>query len=271
MNVLYAGEPHAKEEPVDPDVLRKVRKLIAGTLETDNAAREAAWTGLRNMGNLAVPGLVALSRVKETTPEMLRSIVIVLGDTKDPRGGPVLAELLASKDARLRRDAARALGDSGYKEALPALEKLAGNAAEEEDVRLFCAVAAVRLGSDDAFKLLGELAKSPKAETRSRAVFALGKYGGAKQTAALAAALADEDRDVREDAVAALRLVAKKAAWDPLVQATGDTDYKVRNAAMDALRELTSQQIGNDPAAWKAWWAKEKDKPEKPEKEKAKE
>jgi len=257
-----SGEkPQPPKDAVDPEVLGKVRKLASDTLSTDNAVREAAWNGLKNMGNLAVPGLVALCRQPETAPEMLRSIVIALGDTKDPRAGPVLMELLAAKDARLRRDAARSLGDSGCRQAVPALEKLAGNAAEEEDVRLFAAVAGSRLGSTEAARVLGELAQSPRAETRSRAVFALGKCGGLKELAVLAKALADSDRDVREDAVLALRQVKRKEAWGALVLAAADSDYKVRNAAMEALRELTGQQLGNDPAAWKAWWAKTEGRP----------
>jgi HEAT repeat protein len=259
---LPAAEPTTPvQDAVDPDVLRKVRKLINDTLSTENEAREAAWKGLKEMSNLAVPGLVALNRQKDTTPDMQRSIVIALGDTKDPRAGPALVELLASKDGRLRRDAARSLGDSGYRDAVPALEKLAGTAAEPEDVRLHAAVAAARMESAEALKVLAELAKSPQADTRSRAIFALGKYGGVKQTSVIAQALTDADRDVREDAVAALRHIEKKDAWGPLVQATADSDYKVRAAAMDALREITGEKIGNDSAAWKAWWAEQKNKP----------
>lgn len=264
--LLCAGEtpaekPQPPKDAVDPEVLGKVRKLVVDTLSTDNAVREAAWNGLRSMANLAVPGLAALCHQHETTPEMLLSIVIALGDTKDPRAGPPLTELLGSKDARLRRDAARALGDSGCREAGPVLEKLAGNAAEAEDVRLFAAMAAARLGSAEALKVLAELAQSPQAPTRSRAVFALGKHGGLKEVAILAKALGDSDRDVREDAVAALRLVGKKEAWGALVLAAADSDYKVRNTAMEALRELTGEQLGNDPAAWKAWWAKAESRP----------
>ncbi|MCY3019077.1 MAG: HEAT repeat domain-containing protein [Planctomycetota bacterium] len=259
---LQAAEPPPKEDPVDPDVLRKIRKLIKGTLATDATERETAWKALKDMANLAVPGLVALQRDKETTPEMRRSILIALGDTRDPRAGPALVEMLAADDARVRRDAARAIGDSGYRDAVPALEKLAAKNDEEETVRLFAATAGARLGSEKALECLAGLAQSPRPEIRSRAVFALGKYGGVKQAPLLEKALGDTDRDVREDAVAALRIVAKKEAWGSLVKAIGDTDYKVRNAAMDALRELTGQKIENDPAAWKAWWAKEEKKPE---------
>jgi len=271
---LQAAEPApppARQEELDPDVLRKIRKLIQGTLSEETAEREKAWTALRNMGNLSVPGLVGVYRLKETTPEMMRSIMIALGDSKDPRAGPALVEMLQAKSALVRRDVARALGDSGYKEAIPALEKLAAASAEEEMVRLFAAVAGAKMGSEPAVDALKILLKSEDAQVRSRAVFALGKHGGLKQVQAIESALDDNERDVREDAVEALRLLQKKPAWGALVKATKDSDYKVRNNAMDALKELSGEKIEAKPELWQEWWAKEKEKPEPAEKEKVKE
>src|SRR5205823_1603167 len=91
-----AGE---SEEPIDPDVLRKVRKLVKGTLAEDTKEREKAWNDIREMGNLVTPGLVELCKLKETTPAMSQSILIALGDSKDPRAGPALADLLKSPEA----------------------------------------------------------------------------------------------------------------------------------------------------------------------------
>ena len=251
-----------KEEELDPDVLRKVRKLIQGTLSAENSERTAAWMTLRDMGNLAVPGLVALYRQKTTTPEMIQSILIALGDCKDPRAGPALVEVLGFSDPQVRLAAARAIGDSNYKAAIPALEKVATNEKEEEEVRLFAAKAGAKLGSETCLKVLEAMAVSPKADVRRHAVFDLGKYGGVARVGILEKALADSDASVREDAVEALRLVAKDEAWGPLIKATSDLDYKIRNAAMDALRQLTKQKIENDPRAWQQWWASRDQKKE---------
>jgi HEAT repeat protein len=259
---LVAAAAWCGAEEVDPDVLRKVRKLINGTLAEDNTEREKGWAGLKEMGNLAVPALIELQREKSTTAAMTRSIIIALGDSKDPRAGPALTAMLSAREVPVRRDAARALGDVGYKDAHAPLEQLATSAAENEDVRLHAAVAGVRLGSAKALDALAELMRSPRAEIRSRAVYALGRHGGPKQAATLAKALDDQDRDVREDAVAALRLIAKKEAWGPLVKAAADSDYKIRNAAMEALREVTGARVENDPKAWNAWWTEEQKKPE---------
>jgi hypothetical protein len=247
---------------VDPDVLRKVRKLLKGTLVEDEKEREKAWNELREMGNLVTPGLVALSKLKETTPPMLQSIIIALGDSKDPRAGPTLAELLKASDAGVRKNAARAMGDSHYMAGTQQLETIAENEKENEDVRLYAAIAGAKLKSAKSLGILNALLKSPQPQVRSRAVFALGKYGGIKQVEPIQSALSDADENVREDVVEALRLLKEKPAWAGLLKATTDENYRVRNAAMDALRQLTKQKYDNDPKKWQEWWASHKDEPE---------
>jgi HEAT repeat protein len=236
------AESDAPEQ--DPDVLRKIRKLIRNTLSQDVEDREKAWKELRDMGNLAVPGLLELYRRKETTPEMVRSILIALGDTKDPRAGPALVEVLGSPDPLVRRDAARAIGDSNYKAGLPALKKRFADAQEPEEVRLFAATAAAKLGSPEALETLRELAAAQAPATRTRAVFALGKYGGAAQLKLVAAALGDPEATVRADAVEALRLIGGPEAAAAVLRALTDADHQIRGRALDALKSLTNRKPG---------------------------
>ncbi|MFH0939391.1 MAG: HEAT repeat domain-containing protein [Planctomycetota bacterium] len=254
----HAGETPKealKEEPIDADVLRKVRKLIQETNSPENSARTAAWISLRDMGNLAAPGLVALYRQKNIAPEMIQSILIALSDCKDSRVGPALVEALGSSDPQTRLLAARALGDNHYQDGVLALEKVTANETEDEEVRMFAAKAGAKLGSEACLKTLETLAASLRAEVRRHAIFDLGKYGGVQRISILEKALADSDVSVREDAVEALRLVGKNEAWGPLIKAISDQNYKIRNSAMDALRQLTKQKIENDPRAWQEWWA----------------
>jgi len=243
---------------VDPDVVNKVRKLIRLTLKEDEEAREKGWAGLREMGNLAVPGLVTLYKQGQTTPEMNRSIITALGDAKDPRAGPLLVEMLEDKDLATRRNAARAIGDSKYKAGAAALKKLYSNAAEDEDVRLYAAVSGAILGSPEALEGLKLLVKSEREETRSRAVSALGRYGKASQIATLAEALSDKEATVRMEAVDGLKATGSREAIPPLVtKALKDEDYKIRGAAMDALKELSKAKVERDPAAWQKWFETE--------------
>lgn len=246
-------------EEVDPDVLRKVRKLMRGTLSEDAEEREKSWTEVRNMGNLITPGLLALCKNNETPAPMLRSILLALGDSKDPRAGSALSELLKSEDAGVRKLAARAMGDSNYKAGAAQLDAVASNEKEDEEVRLFAATSSIRLGGSKAAEVLKSLLKSGKPELRSRAVFALGKYGGIKQLDAVGAVLKDSDPSVREDAIAALGAMKERSTCPVLIDATKDDNYRVRGAAMDALRELTKQSFGNEPKEWQNWWEKHKD------------
>lgn len=250
-------DPPPLPAEIDPDVVNKVRKLIRGTLKEDDAAREEAWKALRDMGNLAVPGLVAVYRAETTTPEMVKSILIALGDSKDARAGPALVEILGSKDVGSRALAARGIGDSNYKDGVGALKERMFDPKEQEEVILYAAASAAKLGSASGAESLKTLMKSSKAETRTRALYALGKHAGKQHVEALAEGLKDQDAGVRMDAVEALRLVGGKEVWGVLVDATKDADYKIRGSAMDALRELTKQKIGNEPKEWQDWWAKQ--------------
>ncbi len=250
---------------VHPETLRKVRRLIRGTLKEDEEDRLKAWSGIKDMGNLAVPGLLELYRSKSTTSRMARSILTAFSESKDPRAGPALLEVLDGKehqDPLLLRDAARAIEDSNFKGALPSLVRHASDEKQDEEVRLFCARAAAKLGAPEGLVQLAQVLKSADAGTRSRAVFAIGRYGAEPQVAILASALKDKDRDVREDAVEGLRRIgtrlkggARESVYGPLVRALADTDYKVRNGAMDILRSMTKQKF-EDPKEWREWWAK---------------
>lgn len=255
----FINREAAADEEIDPDVLRKVTKLVNGTLDTDEKVREKAWAEINDMGNLAVPGLLAVFKQPSTTSQMVSQILIALEDSKDPRAGPALVEILADKAPVNRGNAARAIGDTGYKKGLPALEKVYENDKETEGVRLFAASSAAKLGSTKGLHVIGKLAESKDAEIRKRAVYFLGKYGGSNDVPAVAKLLADADTGVREDAVEALRLIAKQKADDAvlgaLIEAVGNDHYKARTAAMAALREVSGQKLPNEPKAWQDWWA----------------
>ncbi|MCK6474976.1 MAG: HEAT repeat domain-containing protein [Planctomycetes bacterium] len=255
----FINREASADEEIDTDVLRKVTKLVKGTLDADEKVREKAWAEINDMGNLAVPGLLAVFKQASTTSQMVSQILIALEDSKDPRAGPALVEILADKSPVNRGNAARAIGDTGFKKGLPALEKVYENDQETEGVRLFAASSAAKLGSTKGLHVIGKLAESKDAEIRKRAVYFLGKYGGSNDIPAVAKLLADADTGVREDAVEALRLVAKQKADDAvlgaLIEAVGNDHYKARSAAMSALREVTGQQHPNEPKAWQDWWA----------------
>jgi len=258
----------AQEPEIDPDVVRKVRKLIKSTLAEDEKAREEGWKGLRDMGNLAVPGLLALYKQTENIPpDLVRSILIALGDSKDVRAGPALVEIAKDKNPVTRAAAARAIGASNYKQGVAVLEAIVDDPkATEEEVR-FAATSALRFGSAKGVDGLKRLLTSKDPGTRARAVFDLGKHGGKAHLEAITPLLKDTDVGVRMDAVEALARVGGKETFAPLIEGTKDAEYKIRSAAMDALRAATGKSFGNQPQEWQEWWVKEQTSKKEPAEE----
>jgi HEAT repeat protein len=246
----------------DPDVLRKVRRLVEGTLDSNDETQKKAWTELKDMGNLATPALATLAQQKDVSAPALNTLLIALGDSKDPRSAGALLTLLHAEKNSVRKLAARALGQSKSAAALKPLEELAADPSTDEDLRYVAAVASAKLKSEKAGEALRVLANSKSPAIRARAVFAMGKYCAklepARTVAAVQGLLNDPEDNVREECVNALRLAGGRAAQGALIKALDDDNFRIRGAAMDALRELTLQKFGNDTKAWKDWWAKNK-------------
>ena len=102
---------------------------------------------------------------------MLFSIIIALGDAKDARAGPALVEMLGNKDPEVRGYAARAIGESGYKDGAAALEK--SPAIRKKMRTSACAPRApgAKLGHAACLMALGALADSPQPrDSRARRI-----------------------------------------------------------------------------------------------------
>jgi len=70
------------------------------------------------------------------------------------------------------------------------------------------------------------------------------------------------DRNTRLVVIGALQRVLNKRAVDALVGLLDDADGVIRDAACDALANLTNiRAFGRDPGRWRSWWAQNKDKP----------
>ncbi len=113
----------------------------------------------------------------------------------------------------------------------------------DDDWRLRkCAADALgKLKDTQAVEPLSEvLLKDGDADVRASAAWALGEIGDAKAVETLIKALNDEDRGVREKAVAALGKMGKDA-FEPLVQALSAKKARVRKGAALALGNLRTK------------------------------
>ncbi|MGH6718054.1 MAG: HEAT repeat domain-containing protein, partial [Alphaproteobacteria bacterium] len=71
----------------------------------------------------------------------------------------------------------------------------------------------------------------------------------------LIAALADTDDAVRWQAAWSLGRLGDGGAVGPLIDVLGDRKPDVRWFATWSLAEITGEAFGDDPDAWRAWWA----------------
>jgi HEAT repeat protein len=122
--------------------------------------------------------------------------------------------------------------------------------------------AAVRVGQDGRFteELFAALTGG-RAQVRQAAAETLAALADADGVGRLGRLAGDarEDPAVRQAAVWALGRSGSKAAARFLMGQVEGHDEALRQGAADALADLSGQNFGPDPAAWKAWWQQHKD------------
>ncbi|HZT80351.1 MAG TPA: HEAT repeat domain-containing protein [Gemmataceae bacterium] len=131
---------------------------------------------------------------------------------------------------------------------------------------VFAALAeAVRLRQDGRFaeELTAALAGGP-APVRQAAADALAATASPAVIRRLQALAEDRAADpaARQAALAALGRSGRKAAIVPLLDALSAREETVRQAAADALADLTGMAYGHDVGRWRAWWESHKDQTE---------
>lgn len=181
---------------------------------------QSRWTASRvaadlvEMGSFAVPTLLEI--VGGEKKEAAVSAVRVLGEIRDPRAVPSLAEILQrSGDLNMRAQAARALG------------KIASLQATE---RLRTAL------TDDAWQV------------RAQAATALGALGDPKNVDILTAAIADHSWWVRRNCAEALGRLGTAGGQALLLLSTSPDRY-VRDRCLAVLEELeAAADTGRQPA-----------------------
>lgn len=144
---------------------------------------------------------------------------------------PELRAALASPRTAVIYAAARALRQFKDPEA-PALLKKALAAAKADDTKAALAAAIALAGDDAGWEALADQLKHGEAPTRMKVCVELAKVRLAR-------------------AVDVLIPLLKDTSVDPQARVEPKS---VRDAALRALRELTSQNLGLDADAWAKWW-----------------
>ena len=191
------------------------------------------------------------------TPEQELELKMFTGQLADP-----------ARSAKTKAEAAELLLTRSYPEAVGALAKFlsdSSNAAAQVAV----AEAVARQGTEtketkEFIEPLLAMLTGAEPAVRTAAARALVTYKNHGVTERLIALATDRkaDKAVRLVTITGLQRVLDKQAVDALVSLVGERDTVIRNAAAEALANLTSiRAFGADPSKWRRWWLRNKNRP----------
>jgi HEAT repeat protein len=209
-----------------------------GLTDSSKRVRRCAARALGLIGSAADEALEGLVAALDDPSQSVRLLATdALGEIGDPRAAAPLVALLDDKDDEVREAAVDALGEIGE----PALEALRETyiASDSLRVRLAVIAAGVAIGGDRAVGYLREALADPSTskELRVAMIDAVQDLTGADSLPLLEAALADESKHVRREAVRSLRDVDAPGATETLIALIDDPDDKVASLAVRSLRE----------------------------------
>jgi len=148
---------------------------------------------------------------------------------------------IASQDAALRADAARAMAGVHHEFSVRALvAQLAREPSPE--VQQECIKALVKLEMKDGLPAIERVLTNPSASVRLAAVWGLYRLGGVESASALARVLSDEDEEVRRRAATCIGWLGQEELAAQLLPLLDDNSVSVRRAAVEALGSLRSRQ-----------------------------
>src|SRR5262245_57303763 len=146
----------------------------------------------------------------------------------------------------------------------PAAEEIVrGGLRQTDSAEVFLALAAaIRLKRDSRFvdELLEALDRG-QPSTRQTAALTLAELADAKVVRHLKALLEDAGTEsaIRQAVVSALGRSGSRPAAQLLLDQLSSDDGRVREAAAQALGELTGQNYGLDIGRWRTWWETHKE------------
>ena len=234
-----AGPAAAEELAAVLVALARLRADGAGALaaerlaDPDEPLRVAAVEALGELGQEEAGRIAAA--LADQSLRVRMAAVAALGRT-GPRAVSALARAAAAAgpdDPELCTALARALGDSGSPEAVPALAALAQGPAAPA-----AAAALGRIGTKNAVASLADLLARPTLAGRAEALDALGGLGATEAGPAVAAELTSDRPEVRAAAARAVGRLHHDPAAARLEALHSDYDGQVRRAAVEALAKL---------------------------------
>ncbi len=219
-----------------------VEGLISALEFKDCSTRKDAAAALKKIGdNRALFPLINTLKYKEwhesyaVMGSVRETAAEALGVLRDRRAVEPLIEALNDEDEEVRWKACWALGHIGDKKAVEPLIYLLND--DRWHVRRFAASALGKIGDKKAVESLIHALNDEEWHVRKYAADALGNIGDERAVPSLLKAMRDEDNDVKWKAVVALGKM-RSAAVEPLIEAFGNEDWRIRGRAAEALGNI---------------------------------
>ena len=205
----------------------------------------------------AVEPLISLLNDEKTPLEQKRVIIGSLGSIGDGRAVDEIARYLNFVEGGLRFTAIKALGNI----RLPHSAEVLVSYMNDKDISIaFEARQSLwKMGADAIPVLFRELKKNRELSEGIAEIFDKG-IKDIKAIPYLLSALKDEERMVREFAVAGLVSIGRPSIKPLISFLEKEGDRTALAYAVSALRAITRQDFGLDPVKWHQWWEKSKSK-----------
>jgi len=191
-----------------------------------------------------------LHRLKSRSREARIAAARKLGESRDKRAVPALLRALEDDDSAVRIAVASALAMIPHPAAAEplasAIERAAGTKlgkTETGQAEYRALAEAIAAQKKEAVHFLNGLLSSSHHNSRLWAAWALGKIGGPEAATSLAGILEDRRSEVRRQAAASLGQVADPAVSHALITALSHRDPDTRRAAAEALGSFDDAQV----------------------------
>ncbi len=153
----------------------------------------------------------------------------VIGNIGDREAGPELMKYVSDGFWLTRAHVARALGLIGYEPAIPSLKQRAKDKSQKVRIAAFDALGRFGEKAGSAWRPVGDQVSASAWQVRSAAAECLGNLG-------------------------------QMAAVEPLIARMEIESGRIRQDIRKALKQITRDDLGNNPVHWRNWWEKEKER-----------
>ncbi|MEZ5313725.1 MAG: HEAT repeat domain-containing protein [Thermoanaerobaculia bacterium] len=222
-----AASALAELAPASTDALRRA---ITGSSPVARAW--AAWA-FGESGDAAGGGTLLLGSLGDSEARVRSQAAEALGKVEMESATPALVARLEDESADVRQAAVEALAEIGASSARSAIEARLSD--PDADVRESAADALEEIGTSASVGALERALGDPSWSVREEVLETLGEIGGPSAARAATSAADDVNANVRAEAAQILGENPSGRAIEALSSLAGDPDFRVREEAVEAL------------------------------------